>query len=79
MNVALFLVYSSLVSNCATFFVNACIIHGKILHLHPSHLWYRRIFPRKGLSSPLLWIVLHTDKVSETTFEETVGNFPLFN
>ena len=40
--------------------------------------WYAEFFPRKGHSSPLLWIVLHTNEVSETTFEETVGNFPPF-
>lgn len=73
MNVALFL----FTSNCATFFVNACIINGKILHLHPSHLWYRRIYPRKGIWFPAVWIFLHTIEVSETTSWKQWGT-PLF-
>ena len=33
----------------------------------------------KGIWFPAVWTILRTIEVSETTIEETVGNFPLFN
>lgn len=40
--------------------------------------WYAEFIHEKGLVPRCVWSVLHTIEVSETTFEETVGNSPFY-